>query len=71
MREEFVKKIVILVKMIDAGACEEEVREQAKKVLQLGNQIINEEEPSEEEKRLLQLCNRFASESVQEDVKRK
>lgn len=42
MKKEYVKKFKLLTEMVTTGASEEEVREQAKKVLELGKQIISE-----------------------------
>ena len=41
MKKEYVKNLKRLTQMITTGAKEEEVREQAKKVLELGNQLIS------------------------------
>lgn len=41
MKKEYVKNLKRLTQMITTGAKEEEVREQAKKVLKLGNQLIS------------------------------
>ena len=42
MKKEYVKKFKLLTEMVTTGASEEEVSEQAKKVLELGKQIISE-----------------------------
>ena len=42
MKKEYVKNLKLLTQMINTGAKEEEVREQAKKVLKLGKQILSE-----------------------------
>lgn len=41
MKKEYVKNLKRLTQMITTGAKEEEVRVQAKKVLELGNQLIS------------------------------
>jgi hypothetical protein len=41
MKKEYVKNLKLLTQMITTGANEEEVREQAKKVLELGNLLIS------------------------------
>lgn len=42
MKKEYEKNFKLLTEMVTTGASEEEVREQAKKVLELGKQIISE-----------------------------
>lgn len=42
MKKEFVRNFKLLTQMVTTGASEEEVRDQAKKVLELGKQIISE-----------------------------
>ena len=42
MKKEYVKNLKLLTEMFTTGASEEEVREQLKKVLELGQLIISE-----------------------------
>ena len=42
MKKEYVKELKLLTQMITSRASNDEVRDQAKKVVQLGEQIISE-----------------------------
>ena len=42
MMKEFVKEFKLLTEMVTTGASNDVVRDQAKKVLELGQRIINE-----------------------------
>ena len=41
MKKEYVKELKLLTEMFTTGASNDVVREQAKKVLELGNQLIS------------------------------
>lgn len=42
MKKEYVKELKLLTQMITSRECNDEVRDQAKKVVQLGERIISE-----------------------------
>ena len=49
MKKEYVKELKLLIQMFTSGASNDEVRDQAKKTLELGKRILSEmedEEPS-------------------------
>lgn len=50
MKKEYVIQLKLLMQMITSGVSEEKVRDQAKKVLKLGKQILSELEDAETSK---------------------
>lgn len=50
MKKEYVIQLKLLMQMITSGVSEEKVREQAKKVLKIGKQILSELEDAETSK---------------------
>lgn len=47
MMKEYVKELKLLTQMISTGASNDEVRDQAKKTLELGKRILSEMEDEE------------------------
>lgn len=47
MKKEYVKELKLLTQMITSRACNDEVRDQAKKSLELGKRILSEMEDAE------------------------
>ena len=50
MKKEYVIQLKLLMQMITSGVSEEKVREQAKKLLKIGKQILSELEDAETSK---------------------
>ena len=47
MKKEYVKELKLLIQMFTSGASNDEVRDQAKKTLELGKRILSEMEDEE------------------------